>query len=83
MFTNGDGAELSITYLTYEGVLRPKGFYVLHLKNANFEADFSRCVNAGPFLLRLRLWIAKRKLVKSHRKLLKFLHRNPSVRGTL
>lgn len=81
--TNGDGAELRISFETYEGFLRPKGFFVLSLKNPNFEAELKRYVNSGPILLRLRLWVAKVKLIKTHRKLLKFLYRNSSVRGTI
>lgn len=80
---HGDGAELYLTHETYEGLLRPKCFYVMHLKNPNFQSDLKRYVNAGPVFLRLRLWIAKRKLIKSHRKLLKFLYRNSSVRGAI
>jgi hypothetical protein len=64
------GYKLKVEQCYFDGILRPKAFWSLILYRVdNPEAPFFvRYIHQSPFLLRLRIWLARRQLVKMHRK---------------
>lgn len=67
------GCSLSVSNIMHSARFRPLSYLKLELKSAALDFSISRYVFAGPLLLRLRLWVALRKLARSHDKILKAL----------
>ena len=60
----------------HAGVLRPRFFTIVTVKCEKSKMSFSRAVLIAPFLFRVRLKMAARKMARAARKYRKFAERN-------
>lgn len=60
--------KLAVSSLTYEAMMRPKHFISLELECVTSGMKISRYVNSVFPLLFIRLWLARRQLIKSMRR---------------
>ena len=74
MFSLPFGMKAKAKIVHFDGLIRPKVFIKLELFDGESKSVWYRYVNAGPKLLRLRLFIAMLKLKGSVRKFGKFKH---------
>lgn len=64
--------KLDVKPVGFDGLLRPKLFFVVEVESKELGYSVVRYVLGRPFLLRLRLWCAARQCVRMVRKLKKF-----------
>lgn len=72
MFKLITNADVKLSPLSFDGLVRPKFFWKMTYKSLDGEFMCTQYVRGLPCLLRVRLWCALRRCIKMHRKVQKF-----------